>query len=391
MTLGMPTPPSTTPTGGAGPVTDPLVRLRGVGHRFGDTEALRDLDLDVPANRITVLLGPNGAGKTTAIRAITGALVPASGDVTTFGLDPEHEGHLIRPRCGVVAAKPALYDRLSGRDNLIYSAELYGLGRDVEPRLREVAGRFGILDALGLQVGGYSTGMKTRLALARAVLHDPELLLFDEPTSGLDPESSHAVLELIREMTRDGCTVVMCTHLLAEAEGLADHVVMMEGGTDMIAGSPPELTRRFWPHPIVRLDAEDPRLLDRVASWDGVAAYRRDPAGARLEMYDVDRLPDLVAALVADGVRLTRVDPHVPTLEDLYFTIRRQRGGTTEDAIAHALSPIDAGWAPRVQAAPPTDAAPFADVVVPDAPPAAAEPTGSPSGTDPSTQLGSRP
>ncbi|MHB1139698.1 MAG: ABC transporter ATP-binding protein, partial [Microthrixaceae bacterium] len=305
----MPTPPEPTSPDAPRSGAPPLVQLRGVGHRFGETEALRDLDLDVPAHRITVLLGPNGAGKTTAIRAITGALVPTNGAVTTFGLDPDREGHLVRPRCGVVAAKPALYDRLSGHDNLIYSAELYGMGRHVEPRLREVAGRFGILEALEHQVGGYSTGMKTRLALARAVLHDPELLLFDEPTSGLDPESSHAVLELIREMTRDGCTVVMCTHLLAEAEGLADHVVMMEGGTDMIAGSPDELTRRFWPHPIVRLDAEDPRLLDRVAGWVGVVAYRRDPAGARIEMHDVSRLPDLVDALVRDGVRLTRVDP----------------------------------------------------------------------------------
>jgi len=364
----MPQPPTSHPRPGprTGDATEPVVELQGIGHTFGRTEALRELDLRVPRTRITVLLGPNGAGKTTAIRVITGALVPLTGTVTTFGLDPDSEGHLVRPRCGVVSAKPALYDRLSGRDNLLYSAELYGLGRDIEPRLREVAGRFGIADALDDAVGGYSTGMKTRLALARSVLHDPELLLFDEPTSGLDPESSHAVLELIREMTRDGCTVVMCTHLLAEAEGLADHVVMMEGGTDMIAGSPDELTRRFWPRPMVRLDAEDARLLDRVAGWPGVAAYRRDPSGARLELDDIARLPDMIASLVADGVRITRVDPHEPTLEDLYFTIRRQRGGSTPDAVDHLLEPVSSGWAPRAQAVPPTsERDPFAEVVAP--------------------------
>jgi ABC-2 type transport system ATP-binding protein len=348
------------------PTADLVVELAGVGHTFGHTEALHQLDLQVPRDRITVLLGPNGAGKTTAIRVITGALVPMVGAVATFGLDPDTQGHLVRPRCGVVSAKPALYDRLSGRDNLLYSAELYGLGRDIEPRLAEVAGRFGIADALEDAVGGYSTGMKTRLALARSVLHDPELLLFDEPTSGLDPESSHAVLELIREMTQEGCTVVMCTHLLAEAEGLADHVVMMEGGTDMISGSPKELTERFWPRPIVHLDAEDPRLLDRVATWPGVAAYRRDPSGARLEIDDISRLADMVTSLVADGVRLIRVDPHVPTLEDLYFTIRRQRGGTTPDAADHALAPVSPGWAPRAQAVPPTlDRDPFTEVIAP--------------------------
>jgi len=348
----IPTPPPVAAPNVA-PAPELVVELSGIGHRFGDNQALADLDLTVPTARITVLLGPNGAGKTTAIRVITGALVPMTGRVTTFGLDPDAQGHLVRPRCGVVSAKPALYDRLSGRDNLLYSAELYGLGRDIDDRIDEVAGRFGIADALGDAVGGYSTGMKTRLALARSVLHDPELLLFDEPTSGLDPESSHAVLDLIREMTNEGCTVVMCTHLLAEAEGLADHVVMMEGGTDMISGSPKELTEQFWPHPIVRLQAEDPRLLDRVAGWPGVAAYRRDPAGARLEIDDIGRLPDMIASLVADGVRLTRVEPHEPTLEDLYFTIRRQRGGSTEDPDHHALAPVSPGWAPRHQPVPP--------------------------------------
>jgi ABC-2 type transport system ATP-binding protein len=305
---------------------EPVVSLHGVGHRFGDVDALRDLDFEVPAGEITVLLGPNGAGKTTAIRAVTGALAPMWGTVRTFGLDPDEDGHLVRPRCGVVSAKPALYDRLSGRDNLSYAAALYGVGGDVDARIDAAAGRFGIADALDSLVGGYSTGMKTRLALARSVLHDPELLLFDEPTSGLDPESSYAVLDLIREMTSEDHTVVMCTHLLAEAEGLADHVVVMEGGTDLVAGTPDELTRRFWPNPLVTFDAEDPRLLDRVARFPGVAGYRRDPSGARIELDDLARLPDMVASLVADGVRLTRVEPHEPTLEDLYFTIRRQAG-----------------------------------------------------------------
>ena len=326
--------------------------LDEVRHAFGDTLALDDLSFTVPEGRITVLLGPNGAGKTTAFRAITGALVPDAGTVRTFDLDPDTQGHHVRPRCGVVSAKPALYDRLTGRENLTYSGELYGVGDTLAGRVVEAARRFAIDEALDQAVGGYSTGMKTRLALARSVLHDPELLLFDEPTSGLDPESSHAVLELIRDLTDEGRTVVMCTHLLAEAEGLADHVVMMEGGRALVAGSPDELTARYWPHPIVRLDAEDPRLLDRVAAWSGVLAYRREPAGARLEMATLDALPDVIAALCADGVRLTRVDPHVPTLEDLYFTIRRSDGarpeppGGLDDERHHQNDPGDARRAP---------------------------------------------
>jgi ABC-2 type transport system ATP-binding protein len=323
------------PPPGPGPATpvdaDAVVVLESVVHAFGPVEALSDLTVRVPRGRITVLLGPNGAGKTTAIRVITGALTPSQGTVRTLGLDPDEDGHLVRPRCGVVSAKPALYDRLTGRENLEYAAALYRVPGPVSPRLDAAAERFGIAEALDLLVGGYSTGMKTRLALARSVLHDPELLLFDEPTSGLDPESSHAVLELIREMTADGRTVVMCTHLLSEAEGLADHVVVMEAGHDLVAGSPQELTRRFWPRPVVLLDAEDPRLLDRVSAWPGVAGYRRGPAGAWVELEDLRGLPDLVASLVADGARLTRVEPHEPSLEDLYFAIRREARGARSD------------------------------------------------------------
>jgi ABC-2 type transport system ATP-binding protein len=291
-------------------------------------DALSDLDLTVPEGRITVLLGPNGAGKTTAIRMITGALNPDRGEVRVFGVDPGDEGEDVRRRCGVVSAKPALYDRLNGWDNLAYAAELYGL-RDYEDRLREAAARFGIEAALQKMVGGYSTGMKTRLALARSIMHDPDLLLYDEPTSGLDPESSHAVLELIRSMTDDGHTVVMCTHLLLEAEGLADQVVVLEDGTDLIAGTPKDLTDQYWPGVVVHMDAEQPDMLDRLAHADGVIAYHRNGV-AELQLDDLGRVPDLVTLLAADGVRLTRVEPRIPTLEDLYFAVREGRSAFAE-------------------------------------------------------------
>ncbi|WP_208027790.1 ABC transporter ATP-binding protein [Rhabdothermincola sediminis] len=324
------TEPAPSPGIGAS-VLDPdlVVEVRNVTRRFGRVPALSDLNLLVPRGRITVLLGPNGAGKTTAIRIVTGALNADRGYVRTFGADPNVLGEEVRRRCGVVSAKPALYDRLSGWDNLQYAAELYGLGRNAVGPIREAAARFGILEALDQQVGGYSTGMKTRLALARSVLHDPELLLFDEPTSGLDPESSHAVLELIREMTSDGRTVIMCTHLLIEAEGLADQIVVLENGSDLLTGTQEELTRRYWPHDTVHLDAEDPSMLDRARNWEGVLSLQHveTARGPRVELQldDLRRVPDLISRLAAEGVRLTRVEPHQPTLEDLYFAVRAER------------------------------------------------------------------
>jgi ABC-2 type transport system ATP-binding protein len=305
-----------------------VIHLDGVTKSFGPNRALAGLDLTVRSGEITVLLGPNGAGKTTAIRMITGAFTPDAGSVRVFGLDPAVDGEAVRIRCGVVSAKPSLYDRLNGWDNLRYSAELHGMGRGqvVDNRIAESAARFGINAALDDQVGSYSTGMKTRLALARSVLHRPDLLLYDEPTSGLDPESSHAVLQLIHEMTDDGSTVVMCTHLLLEAEGLADQVVVLQDGADVVHGSPGELTRRYWPHDTVQIGVEDGSTLAVLEGQPGVLTYERDGDRATIHLDRPDRVPDLVATLAQAGARITRVEPHEPTLEDLYFAVRQQSG-----------------------------------------------------------------
>jgi ABC-2 type transport system ATP-binding protein len=324
--------------------TPPVVELTGVSRSFGDNPALHDLDLRAPASQITVLLGPNGAGKTTAIRTITGALDPHAGTVRVFGLDPTVHGDEVRRRCGVVSAKPSLYDLLTGYDNLAYAAELYGLGRGAtaDKIIRASAARFGIDHALEQRAGGYSTGMKTRLALARSVLHSPDLLLFDEPTSGLDPESSFAVLEMIREMTATGATVVMCTHLLLEAEGLADQVIVLEDGHSLVSGTPGELTARYWPGAVVRIDADEPGMLDRLAHATGVLTYdRADGSPAMVQLDDLARVPDLVQALALDGVRITRVEPHTPTLEDLYFAVRG-RSRPEPGVVPRDPTPLDA-------------------------------------------------
>lgn len=305
-------------------VREAAVVLDDVRRSFGGVVAVDGLSLTAPAGTVTVLLGPNGSGKTTTVRLVTGALRPDAGAVRVFGLDTVRDGETIRRRCGVVAAKPALYDRLTGRDNLRYAAELWGLGRSAP--IEEAAARFGIDHALGQRVGSYSTGMKTRLALARAVLADPDLLLLDEPTSGLDPESAHAVLGMIDEFAAAGKTVLMCTHLLLEAEGLADQVVVLQDGRAVMAGSPAELVRRWWPVPTVVIDAEDRSALDRLGEMDGVMGVERNGGPATVAVDSLGRVPDLVAALVAAGARVTRVTPHEPTLEELYFKVRGEEG-----------------------------------------------------------------
>jgi ABC-2 type transport system ATP-binding protein len=164
--------------------------------------------------------------------------------------------------------------------------------------------------------------MRTRLALARAVIHDPEVLLLDEPTAGLDPESSRAVLDMIRELAGKGRTIVMCTHLLHEAEGIADQVVLMGAGSARAAGPPTQLAAEYMKNPKVILDAENRPQLKAVADHPAVLAVEWNGAlHATLE--SLDDLPDLVNELVASGTRLIRVEPVLPTLEHLYFEMQR--------------------------------------------------------------------
>jgi ABC-2 type transport system ATP-binding protein len=295
------------------------IAFESVSKDFGDVHALSDVSFAAPSGSVTVLLGPNGAGKTTTVRLTTGAMLPNHGAIQVLGLNPLTAGDEIRTRVGVVPPKPAFYDQLTGWENLQFAATIFASD---EVRARSAAERFGIDHALGQEVGGYSTGMRTRLALARAVIHDPEVLMLDEPTAGLDPESAKAVLELIKEMAGRGRTIVMCTHLLHEAEGIADQVVLMEEGTVRAAGDPLTLARQYMPDPIVIIDAEDREALGFVDQLDGVLSVRWD-GGLHVTIDDEARVPDIVIELVKRGVRPTRVEPLSPTLEDLYFEMQR--------------------------------------------------------------------
>jgi ABC-2 type transport system ATP-binding protein len=275
--------------------------------------------LEIPQGSITVLLGPNGAGKTTTVRLVTGALGSDEGDISVLGLDPRTDGDEIRARTAVVPPKPALYDRLSGWDNLTFTADIFGADHKA---IRPAAERFGIDHALDLDAGTYSTGMRTRLALARAVLHDPEVLLLDEPTAGLDPESARAVLNMIRELAGRGRTVVLCTHLLHEAEGVADQVVLMGAGQARIVGTQEDLADQFVTNPAVVLDAEDRAVLNGLENRPEVVSAEWNGA-LHIRLTHLDHLPDLIAELVGAGARITRVEPDNPTLETLYFEMQR--------------------------------------------------------------------
>ncbi len=303
----------------------PAISFTSVRKRFGDVAALDDVAFDAPSGSVTVLLGPNGAGKTTTVRLTTGALLPDDGEIRVLGLDPLTEGDRVRALVGVVPPKPAFYDQLTGWENLRFAATIFGSD---DERALSAAERFDIADALDKEVGGYSTGMRTRLALARAVIHDPEVLMLAEPTAGLDPESARDVLELITELAGRGRTIVMCTHLLHEAEGIADQVVLMDHGKVRAHGDPADLARAYMPDPIVVMDAEDRSTLGFLGELDGVLGVRSDGA-LYVTLDSLDRVPDIVIEMVKRGARPTRIEPLTPTLEDLYFEMQRAHRGAS--------------------------------------------------------------
>jgi ABC-2 type transport system ATP-binding protein len=298
---------------------DSAIRFGTVSKTFGSVRAVESLTFDAPVGAVTVLLGPNGAGKTTTVRLTTGALVADSGDIEVLGLHPKLNGDEVRRRVGIVPPKPAFYDQLTGWENLRFAARIF---ESNEGAALDAAERFSIQDALLQEVGGYSTGMRTRLALARAVIHDPEVLLLDEPTAGLDPESSRNVLELIRELAGRGRTIVLCTHLLHEAEGIADQLVLMNNGHAQAAGAPQALAGHYLADPVVLLDAENRDALSALELEEGVVSVSWN-GSVQVTLDDLNRLPDLVTRLVNGGARITRVEPMGATLEELYFEMQR--------------------------------------------------------------------
>ena len=298
---------------------DSAIRFGSVSKTFGSVRAVESLTFAAPAGAVTVLLGPNGAGKTTTVRLTTGALVADRGDIEVLGLHPKINGDEVRRRVGIVPPKPAFYDQLTGWENLRFAARIF---ESDEGAALDAAERFSVQDALLQEVGGYSTGMRTRLALARAVIHDPEVLLLDEPTAGLDPESSRNVLELIRELAGRGRTIVLCTHLLHEAEGIADQLVLMNNGHAQAAGAPQDLAGRYLAEPVVLLDAENRDAFGTLDLEEGVVSVSWN-GSVQVTLDDLNRLPDLVTRLVNDGARITRVEPIGATLEELYFEMQR--------------------------------------------------------------------
>src|SRR6188472_149899 len=232
------------------------VETHDLTRSFPSGVALDGLTLDVQQGEVLALLGPNGAGKTTTVRLLNGVLTPDRGRAEVLGIDPAVDPEGVRRRTGVLTEHAGLDERLTARENLVLTGRMRGLDRrTVEQRTGELLERFGMADRADLMVQGTSTGQRKRLALARALLHDPDVLFLDEPTSGLDPSATRDVIELIGALaTEHGRTVVLCTHFLGEAGRLANRIAVLHPGQLHAFGRPEEIAAELWTGLDVDLD-----------------------------------------------------------------------------------------------------------------------------------------
>ncbi len=222
-----------------------MLEVDNLGKRYGDVLALEDLTVRVEGGKCLVLLGRNGAGKTTALRWMAGVLLPTAGTVKVDGIDAADDPAAVRARVGLMPEVPGLYERMSARDYLDYFGAIY----DIEPGLRkrrisELLELFELADAGDRWLGTFSKGMRQKVALIRATLHRPRLVLADEPTSALDPDSARRAWDYLNYLKSEGCALVICTHSMEEAEHLAGDIGIMSAGRALAVGNMAALRRR---------------------------------------------------------------------------------------------------------------------------------------------------
>jgi ABC-2 type transport system ATP-binding protein len=301
-----------------------VIRTRGLTRDFANVRAVDGLDLEVPARGIFGFLGPNGAGKTTTIHLLLGLLRPTSGHAEVLGRDPWQDGDDVRARCGALLEHHGLYERLSAQANLDYYARINRVPtHERDRRVRDALEPLGLWERRKEAVGTWSKGMKQKLAIARALLHGPDLVFLDEPTAGHDAKSAHELREALVGLVRSrGLTVFLTTHNLVEAERICDGVGVIRSGRLVAQGRPDE----------VRRGAGRPRLEVHGGPWKvrALTALRRrkevlsveaQDGWLRLELADAAPAAPLVRLLVENGCNVEEVRRGSASLEDAFLKI----------------------------------------------------------------------
>ena len=316
--------------------TSVALHAQDLGRRFGDRWAVRDITVDVHRGEVLGLLGPNGAGKTTTVRMLTALIEPSEGTASVDGFDVREQPDAVRARVGILTETPGLYDKLSARANLDFFGRLYGLETALRAqRIERYLRLFDLWDRRDDVAGTFSKGMKQKLAIGRALLHDPSVVFLDEPTAALDPEAAFVVREAIETLRRSGRTIVLATHNLDEADRLCDRIAFVRGGLVRV-DSPARLRGALGTRGLsVRL-ATPPgdALVAALRALDGVGVVEATGPALRIGTDDPEgAAPAIVRTLVEAGASVVEVRVEHTSLEQIYFDVMGVRPGHDEPAL----------------------------------------------------------
>jgi ABC-2 type transport system ATP-binding protein len=298
-----------------------MIVAKGLTKRFGDVLAVDGLDMDVKPGEIFGFLGPNGAGKTTTIRMLGALIAPTSGKANVAGYEVGREDNEIRRNVGILTESPGLYDRLSAERNLNFFAELHGV-EDVAGQVERYLRLLGLWDRRGDMAATFSKGMRQKLAIARAMLHEPKVLFLDEPTAGLDPEMARLVREFIGELKGKGRTIFLCTHNLDEADRLCDRIAVVN--TRLLAlDTPAALREKLYDRVVVfHLSAAAPAYEKAVSEQPFVRSVESRDNKLVVALDDPEmNNPELIRALVDAGADIQFVGELRHSLEEIYLRL----------------------------------------------------------------------
>jgi ABC-2 type transport system ATP-binding protein len=299
------------------------IQVQDLHKNFGDVYAVQGISFDVQAGEIFSLLGPNGAGKTTTISMISCLLEPTRGDVLVMGHSIKNNQMAVKAAIGVVPQEIALYEDLSARENLTFWGKMVGLrGGALKQRVDEVLDITGMAERQKGRVGKFSGGMKRRLNIGTALLHKPQVLILDEPTVGIDPQSRRNILDSVKELNRQGTTVLYTTHYMEEAQELSDHIAIMDHGKIIAYGTHEELVKIVGEADRITLtiSTESAKILEQWQSIEGVQHVSAEDGTVELLVDDSNLvLPRLFETATQAGVRITSVDIQEPNLEAVFL------------------------------------------------------------------------
>nr|MDQ3936862.1 ATP-binding cassette domain-containing protein [Actinomycetota bacterium] len=311
------------------------IEATGLVKSFGDTEAVRGVDLAVPTGSVYGVLGPNGAGKTTTIRMLATLLRPDAGSARVLGHDVVSEADAVRALVSLTGQLASVDEDLTGRENLILLGRLLGLRRAAaKARADELLDAFGLSEASGRLVKNWSGGMRRRLDVAASIVVTPRLMFLDEPTTGLDPRSRNQVWDIVRALVAEGTTILLCTQYLEEADQLAGGIAVIDHGRVIAEGTPGQLKSS------VGTGALKLRLLDPVQREEAVRVLERElgvahpepePAGLSAPCADGDRAAEALAELVRAGIGVADFSLGQPSLDEVFLALT---GRPAEDPVA---------------------------------------------------------